>query len=193
MCYSFALVSRVNSWLSRVINQFVINSSTKKCYKSRNMLGLPEAELGVNKLPGTAVQLGSPTWVRKGGALATVEVPPLGRWQWFYSQRPLWDVSSSLRRLWLIQTFSSSIFPAFRAMFSNWPLQTPIPFRLPLDFSYTSIFEDPHWIHFYSFGFALTIISSHSWFPNPQPFLIHRLTRSYIKRHNIFLIIYSLL
>lgn len=30
MCYSFALASRVISWLSRVINQFVINSSPKK-------------------------------------------------------------------------------------------------------------------------------------------------------------------
>ena len=173
------------------MNQFGINNShththththTHKCYESGNMLSLPEAELGVNKLLGRAVQLGA-TWGRS--------VAPCPQWRCH-----CWEGAailypeafvklSSLRTLQLIQIFSHpfSLASGSCFLFGLFRLQSPsywlytfpiVPFlRLPVESILTHLV------------FLWTIISSHWWVPNSQPFLTHRLTRSYIKWHHI--------
>ena len=136
------------------MNQFGINNSPKekKMLWIREHAQSPRGWTGCQQTPRQSRSAGSHVG-QECGASPAVGVPLMGD-----------DRGSITRGLGeavlpkdttVDPDFFSSILPGSRVTFSIWPLQTSIPFTLPLYFSYSSIFEAPCGIHFDSFGFSL--------------------------------------
>lgn len=160
----------------------IIHQKKKKMLWIREHAQSPRGWTGCQQTPRQSHSAGSHVG-QECGASPAVEVPLLGDDSGSITRG--FGELSSLRTLQLIQIFSHpfSQAPGSCFPFGLFRLQSPSHFlytfpiapflRLPVESILTHLV------------FFETIISSHWWVPNPQPFLTHRLTRSYVKQHHI--------